>query len=317
MSFHNSAKRLKYPYFPLCTSKIKLFNTTEFLNFIIAQLFSIAIQNFSSLLEVARLGSLFIFRPPLGLSSVYHFTPRQSQWKTLRFFKICAILFSYCIVSPTENNNKKGKLNMNKKFNAKQLTLLGLMTALLLLMSFTPLGYLNIGPLAITFNVIPVAVSALALGPVGGLIAGSVFGLTSFLQAIGVGGVSMLGSTLFSINPFFSILLCFVPRMLDGFLLGYIFRSVSKLNRVAACFVTGFAAAFLNTLFFMSALILLFGQTEYMQGLINGQNILLFVCAFVGVNAVFEMLSSTVITGAVGSVLLKAGFIQTPAKKAD
>ena len=173
---------------------------------------------------------------------------------------------------------------MNKKFNAKQLTLLGLMTALLLLMSFTPLGYLNIGPLAITFNVIPVAVSALALGPVGGLI---------------------------------SILLCFVPRMLDGFLLGYIFRSVSKLNRVAACFVTGFAAAFLNTLFFMSALILLFGQTEYMQGLINGQNILLFVCAFVGVNAVFEMLSSTVITGAVGSVLLKAGFIQTPAKKAD
>ena len=184
---------------------------------------------------------------------------------------------------------------MNKKFNAKQLTLLGLMTALLLLMSFTPLGYLNIGPLAITFNVIPVAVSALALGPVGGLIAGS----------------------LFSINPFFSILLCFVPRMLDGFLLGYIFRSVSKLNRVAACFVTGFAAAFLNTLFFMSALILLFGQTEYMQGLINGQNILLFVCAFVGVNAVFEMLSSTVITGAVGSVLLKAGFIQTPTKKAD
>ena len=213
---------------------------------------------------------------------------------------------------------------MNKKFNAKQLTLLGLMTALLLLMSFTPLGYLNIGPLAITFNVIPVAVSALALGPVGGLIAGSVFGLTSFLQAIGVGGVSMLGSTLFSINPFFSILLCFVPRMLDGFLLNIQLFVVTLvlalplgLNRVAACFVTGFAAAFLNTLFFMSALILLFGQTEYMQGLINGQNILLFVCTFVGVNAVFEMLSSTVITGAVGSVLLKAGFIQTPAKKAD
>ena len=51
---------------------------------------------------------------------------------------------------------------MNKKFNAKAAHLLGLMTALLLLMSFTPLGYSNIGPLAITFNVIPVAVSALA-----------------------------------------------------------------------------------------------------------------------------------------------------------
>lgn len=101
---------------------------------------------------------------------------------------------------------------MNKKFNAKQLTLLGLMTALLLLMSFTPLGYLNIGPLAITFNVIPVAVSALALGPVGGLIAGSVFGLTSFLQAIGVGGVSMLGSTLLA-STRFSPFCCALSRV--------------------------------------------------------------------------------------------------------
>ena len=207
---------------------------------------------------------------------------------------------------------------MNKKFNAKQLTLLGLMTALLLLMSFTPLGYLNIGPLAITFNVIPVACRT-GLGPVGGLIAGSVFWPHKLSAGDRRRRCEYARVHAFSISTqfFFPILLCFVPRMLDGFLLGYIFRSVSKLNRVAACFVTGFAAAFLNTLFFMTALILLFGQTEYMQGLINGQNILLFVCAFAGVNAVFEMLSSTVITGAVGSVLLKTGFIQTPAKKAD
>ena len=76
---------------------------------------------------------------------------------------------------------------MNKKFNTSQLVLLGLMTAILLLMAYTPLGYLNIGPLAITFNVIPVAVAAITLGPVGGAIVGSVFGLTSFLQCIGVG----------------------------------------------------------------------------------------------------------------------------------
>ena len=38
--------------------------------------------------------------------------------------------------------------------------MLGLMAAVLLLMAYTPLGYLNIGPLAISFNVIPVAISA-------------------------------------------------------------------------------------------------------------------------------------------------------------
>ena len=47
-----------------------------------------------------------------------------------------------------------------KKFTTTQLTMLGLMAAILMLMAYTPLGYLNIGPLAISFNVIPVAISA-------------------------------------------------------------------------------------------------------------------------------------------------------------
>ena len=47
---------------------------------------------------------------------------------------------------------------MNKKFTTSQITLLGLMIAILLLMAYTPLGYLNIGPLAITFNIIPVEI---------------------------------------------------------------------------------------------------------------------------------------------------------------
>ena len=73
---------------------------------------------------------------------------------------------------------------MNKKFTTSQITLLGLMVAILLLMAYTPLGYLNVGPLAITFNIIPVAISAVALGPVGGAITGAVFGLTSFGQCM-------------------------------------------------------------------------------------------------------------------------------------
>ena len=52
-----------------------------------------------------------------------------------------------------------------KKFTTTQLTMLGLMAAVLMLMAYTPLGYLNIGPLAISFNVIPVAISAVVLGP--------------------------------------------------------------------------------------------------------------------------------------------------------
>ena len=181
---------------------------------------------------------------------------------------------------------------MNTTNNTSKLVILGLMTGILLLMAYTPLGYLNIGPLAITFNVIPVAIAAITLGPAGGAAIGAVFGMTSFLQCIGIGGSSAMGA------------------MLDGLLLGYIFQFVRRRTDVyMASLVTGFCSAFLNTVFFMTALVVLFGNTEYMQGLIGGKNIILFVCGFVGINAVCEMVSSTILTGAVGAALYRAKFV--------
>lgn len=205
-----------------------------------------------------------------------------------------------------------------KKFTTTQLTMLGLMAAVLLLMAYTPLGYLNIGPLAISFNVIPVAVSAVVLGPTGGAIAGAIFGLTSFGQCIGLGGTSAMGAMFFSINPILAFIQRFLPRLLDGICLGYIFKIVRKrTNAYVACAVTGFFSAFLNTLFFMVALVGLFGNTEYVQGLIGGRNVILFCCAFVGINAVCEMVASTVITGAVGAALSKAHLIPAPKMDAN
>ena len=198
-----------------------------------------------------------------------------------------------------------------KKLSTTQITILGLMIAILILMSYTPLGYLNIGPLAITFNMIPLAIAAVACGPVGGLIVGAVFGLTSFGQCIGIGGVSAMGATLFSISPVLAFIQRFIPRLLDGLLLGYIFKGVRNATQKTsvASFVTVFFAAFLNTLFFMTALILLFGNTEYVQGLIGGKNIIIFVCTFVGINAVCEMISSTLLTGIIVMALKKARLI--------
>lgn len=203
---------------------------------------------------------------------------------------------------------------MKTRFTTMQLALLGLMSAVLLLMAYTPLGYLNVGPLAITFNVIPVALSAITLGPVGGAIAGVVFGLTSFLQCIGVGGTSAMGAILFDINPALAFVQRMLPRVLDGYLLGYVFRFVRKRQPIyISCAVTGFCSAFFNTVFFMLALILLYGNTEYVQGLIGGRNVIVFICAFVGVNAVCEMIASTLITGAVGAGLFKSHMIMAPA----
>lgn len=217
-------------------------------------------------------------------------------------------------------NNNKEEFNMKTKLGTKQLVLLGLLTAILLVMSYTPLGYLNIGPLAISFNVIPVALAAISLGPVGGAIVGGVFGLTSFLQCIGVGGSSAMGVILFDINPVLAFVQRFVPRVLDGLLIGFVFKGVRKVsNTYISCAVTGFCSAFFNTAFFMSALVLLFGNTEYIQELMGGKNVIVFICTFVGINAVCEMLASTIISGAIGAALYKARLIpaQSQEVKAD
>ena len=128
-----------------------------------------------------------------------------------------------------------------------------------------------------------------------------------------------MGVTLFGINPFLSFVQRFIPRLVDGLLLGYIFRGVrmKSKNIYLSCAVTGVLSAFLNTLFFMGLLVCLFGNTEYVQGLMGGKNVILFICTFVGINAVCEMLSATVITGAVGAALYKARLLPETEKKSE
>ena len=197
----------------------------------------------------------------------------------------------------------------NNKQKTTKLVLLGLLTAILFVMSYTPLGYLKIFGIEITFNVIPVAIAAIALGTSGGATVGAVFGLTSFLQCIQ--GTSLFGATLLSINPILTAIVCFLPRILSGLVSGAVHKPLSqKLGNKVTCFITGFLSAFLNTLFFMTVLIILFGKTDYIMGMRGDMNLIAFICAFVGINALFEMLASTIITGAVGNALYKAKAIK-------
>lgn len=72
---------------------------------------------------------------------------------------------------------------------------------------------------------------------------------------------------------------------------------------------------FLNTAFFMSALVLLFGNTDYVKELMGGKNIIVFICTFVGINALVEMAVCTFVTGTVGAALYKARFIPSKTKR--
>ena len=180
-----------------------------------------------------------------------------------------------------------------------------LLTAIIFVLSFTPIGYLKVGPFDITFLTIPVIIGAITTGPAVGAFLGAVFGLTSFMQA--TFGASPLGSVLFSISPIFSAVLCFIPRILMGWLCGLLYRGLNRKGNdsVVSICVSSIAGALMNTVFFMTAFMLLFGNTEYVLNLRGGANVLAFLVAMVGVNGVVEAISCAVIGTAISKPLLK------------
>ena len=78
---------------------------------------------------------------------------------------------------------------MNRSSKVHRITLTAILMAVILLMSFTPLGYLRVGIVSITFLAIPVVIGAILLGPLYGGLLGAVFGLTSFAPVLWNGRV--------------------------------------------------------------------------------------------------------------------------------
>lgn len=195
----------------------------------------------------------------------------------------------------------------SKAMSTKKLTRLALLTAVIILMAFTPLGYLHIGPFAVTFLTIPVIIGAVTMGPVSGAFLGLIFGITSFVKTFS----DVMGEVLLSINPFYTFVLCIVPRVLEGFLCGLIFMLLKKgiKNNIAPAIVASFSCPILNTILYMSSLILLFGNTEYILGLMNGQSVIAFVVAMVGVQAIVEAVVCGFLGSAISITVLK--FLKT------
>lgn len=207
---------------------------------------------------------------------------------------------------------------------------MGILTAVLILMAFTPIGYLKVGAISISFLMIPVAIGAIAIGPWAGAALGGVFGITSFVQCF---GMDAFGTFLMDINPFATFLMCVGARVLAGFCTGLVACGFKKLAdsfhyqnkpgtslavRFTGYSITGLCAALFNTLFFMGSLLLFFWKSttfiEKMQEWgFNTATIGKFFAAFVGTNAIVEAIASFVIIAAIGSALYRARLIDVVA----
>ena len=203
----------------------------------------------------------------------------------------------------------------NNSVKIRKMVILAMLTAVILIMTFTPLGYLKLPFVEISFLMLPVALGAILLGPASGAILGAVFGITSFIQCF---GASALGVMLLSINPFLTFLVCVPTRILAGWLTGLIFQAIYRAEakrekkHLLSFGVASLCAPIFNTLFFMGTLTLCFSQTDYIQGFVDAlgaANPVMFIILFAGINAAVEIavgfLVGSVITKAVYNVVQK------------
>ena len=192
---------------------------------------------------------------------------------------------------------------MNNRIQSQKVRYMCLIAAFIaieLLLKLSGLGNIPINPvLNVTLLTIPVAIGAILLGPLAGTILGAVFGATSFIQPM-----SPMVAAFIPISMIHTIILCVCMRALMGFCVGWIFRFFQKLDkkRVFCYFGASFFTAFLNTLFFMGYIILVFYHTDYVTEKVTSLgalNPLHFVILFVGINGLFELVTTTIIGGSV------------------
>lgn len=195
------------------------------------------------------------------------------------------------------------------KHRIQRLTLAAFFVAIEVIMGFTPIGYIPIGALSITTMHLPVILGSILFGPGFGAGIGFVFGLTSFLRATFQPGI-----TSFVFTPFvsvgntsgnvWSLVICFVPRIVLGVLPSYCYQFFLKKTKKASgsAAISAVICTIIHTLMVLGGIYLFFGK-PYAEAL--GTTIKGLVAVLAGVmstNMVFE----AILAGIVVPVLVKA-----------
>lgn len=204
--------------------------------------------------------------------------------------------------------------NLNKaKHDTRYYAQLALLTAILVVLSVTPIGSIPLPAMKATTSHIPVIVGAILLGPGAGLFLGGVFGVMSVVR-------STLAPTLttFVFSPFLpvpgtdhgspkALLVAFIPRLLAGLLPALLFRLLKcrGVGDKLSCLVCGTVGSITNTVFVLGLIYLLFGP-EYAAALGSARDALLGVLmSVVLTNGVAEMIIAAIVVTAVCVPLLR------------
>ena len=185
-------------------------------------------------------------------------------------------------------------MNNEKRVSTRTVAVTGMMLAVTLILMFTPLGLIPLPVVSLTTMQIPVVITALAVGPVEGLIVGAGFGIATLIRAY-TAPSGVLDP--YFMNPLVSVL----PRALIGLVAYGLYRliagkSPSRGRRIVAEGVGAAAGSLTNTLGVLAMLVLLNGSDMNAMAADAGQALLAFVSIPFGLGGLGEAAVSVLIS---------------------
>ena len=204
---------------------------------------------------------------------------------------------------------------MKSKKEIQGMVLTALFSAIIIIMAFTPLGYIPLGVINATIIQIPVILGALFCEPKQGVLLGILFGFTSFLKnTIMPSTLSafvfspVLAAGMFGVKGvLFSTFICFVPRVLVGVLPYFIYKAMKKYSKWKSLnfAVAGITGSFINTFLVMGSIYVLYKDAYAAAQGIDSATVLAVIGGIIGFNGVIEAVLSGVIVSGVGIILNK------------
>lgn len=185
---------------------------------------------------------------------------------------------------------------MKKKFfDAKNIAVLALLLALMMVLNMTSIGFLQLGPIAVTTMHIPVLLGGLIGGWKYGTILGLAFGLSSLFKAL----QGLTPTAFIFVNPLVSVL----PRIIFGFLCGLLADMFRGKNQFMAFSLPALIGSLTNTVLVMGTIYVLYAK-DYMRVLGLSEDLalatVLGVCVSNGIpEAIVAMIICTVICVAI------------------
>lgn len=196
--------------------------------------------------------------------------------------------------------------------STKTIALLGVLIAIEIILTFTPLGFIPLGFMNATTLHIPVIIGAIFLGPIEGGILGLAFGLLSILtNTMRPGPTSFVFSPFVTIGDvtgnFWSLVIAIVPRVLIGITSYYSYKLVSKIDKtkIAAYSIAGVLGSLTNTIFVMGGIYLFFGEQYAAAKNYAFEALFGIIMGIVGINGVPEAIVAAILVATVSKVLSK------------